>query len=247
MILVGLMVYVWAIMMHMLMKEEKEFNEALWNEGMLGFATMTQCIWSLLMAGTLMLDGSTGVIALLLFSDKFNYILGGFLFVLYALLSAMCILQMLIGVLCDVVSTVKAEEQNATAVGLLKQELLGSLMACDNGDGKITHEELHAVIHSAHSKGLLKKLNVNHSFLVELIKELYDKPGRQVPIKEILDLMVNCRGDNVITIETMAGALVRIIKEITDVKEALERDLGSLERQLQSDMGSMRASAALGQ
>merc|ERR1719426_302492 len=30
MILVGLMVYVWAIMMHMLMKEEEDYNEALW-------------------------------------------------------------------------------------------------------------------------------------------------------------------------------------------------------------------------
>ena len=36
------MVYVWAIMMHMLMKEEKEFNEALWAEGMLGFGAMTK-------------------------------------------------------------------------------------------------------------------------------------------------------------------------------------------------------------
>merc|ERR1719181_405125 len=107
---------------------------------------MTHCIWTLLMAGTLMLDGSTGIIAVLLFSDKFNYVLAGFLFVLYSLLSAMCILQMLIGVLCDVVSTVKAEEQSATAVGLLKQELLGSLTECDDGDGRITHNELHQLM-----------------------------------------------------------------------------------------------------
>merc|ERR1719261_1168340 len=33
-ILIGLMVYVWAIMMHMLMKEEHEYNERLWKENM---------------------------------------------------------------------------------------------------------------------------------------------------------------------------------------------------------------------
>merc|ERR1740133_763450 len=42
MILIGLMVYVWAIMMHMLMKEEKEFNDQLWQESMLSFETITK-------------------------------------------------------------------------------------------------------------------------------------------------------------------------------------------------------------
>jgi len=183
----------------------------------------------------------------LLFSDKFNYVLGGFLFVLYALLSAMCILQMLIGVLCDVVSTVKAEEQSATAVGLLKQELLSSLTDCDDGDGKISHAELHALMTSPHSKALLKKLNVNFSFLMALMKEMYTKPGMSVPIKDILDMMVNCRGENVITIETMAGALVRIIKEVGDVKDTLERDLGSLQKSLHDDIGMMRLGPKTGQ
>merc|ERR1740133_56193 len=41
MILVGLMVYVWAIMMHMLMKEELEFNLWLWETYSLSFETMT--------------------------------------------------------------------------------------------------------------------------------------------------------------------------------------------------------------
>merc|ERR1712072_1351133 len=153
----------------------------------LSFATMTRCIWSLLMAGTMMLDDSSPLMSSLLFSSKFNYVLAGALFILYTLCSAMCILQMLIGVLCDVVSTVKAEEQSATAVGLLKQELLSSLTACDDGDGKISHDELYAVMTSPHSKALLKKLNVNHAFLIQLMKDMYTKPGVQVPIRDILD------------------------------------------------------------
>merc|ERR1719487_2015656 len=94
----------------------------------------------------MMLDDASPLMSSLLFSGKFNYVLAGAMFVLYAMMSAMCILQMLIGVLCDVVSTVKAEEQSATAVGLLKQELLNSLMACDDGDGKISQQELLSLI-----------------------------------------------------------------------------------------------------
>merc|ERR1719331_2131535 len=77
MILIGLMVYVWAIMMHMLLKEEHEFNQKLWDETMLGFATITQCIWTLLMDGTLMLDNAAPLMTSLLFSGQFNYIVAG--------------------------------------------------------------------------------------------------------------------------------------------------------------------------
>merc|ERR1719395_475384 len=37
MILITLMVYVWAIMMHMLLKEESEFNAQLWDNYQLSF------------------------------------------------------------------------------------------------------------------------------------------------------------------------------------------------------------------
>jgi len=240
MILVGLMVYVWAIMMHMLMKEEVDYNEELWQQSSLSFATMTSCIWSLLMAGTMMLDDSSPLMSSLLFSKKFNYVLAGFLFVMYAMMSAMCILQMLIGVLCDVVSTVKAEEQSATAIGLLKQELLVSLASCDDGDGKISEAELKVVMHHPKSKALFRRLKINHAFLIELQRGLYRKPGMQVPILDILELMVQCRGENNATVETMSGALVRIINELTTVRGVLETDLGKLENRLARDIRELR-------
>merc|ERR1719482_640989 len=88
MILVGLMVYVWAIMMHMLMKEEVEFNQRLWDESQLDFTTMTRCIWTLLMDGTLMLDNSAPLMTELLFSNQANHKIAGMFFALYAPLSA---------------------------------------------------------------------------------------------------------------------------------------------------------------
>ena len=192
------------------------------------------------MAGTLMLDDASPLMSSLLFSHKFNYVLAGLLFVLYTLLSAMCILQMLIGVLCDVVSTVKREEQSASAIGLLKQELLASLTACDDGDGKISQEELQAVLYAPKSKALCRRLKINHAFLAELLGGLYQKPGTQVPIQDILELMVQCRGENVSTVETMSGALVRIISEIGSVKIILEADIVKLEARLVRDIRELR-------
>merc|ERR1719235_2848942 len=80
MILIGLMVYVWAIVMHMLMKEEDDYNQAMWAEHNYSFDTITRCIWTLLMAGTLMLDSSSPLVASLLFDPRANFKLGGIMF-----------------------------------------------------------------------------------------------------------------------------------------------------------------------
>jgi len=215
-------------MMHMLMKEETEFNEKLWEENMLSFGTITKCIWTLLMDGTLMLDNAAPLMTGMLFSGKFNYILAGGLFVAYALLSAMLILQMLIGVLCDVVSRVGSEQRDATAIGLVKQELLVDLKEFDGGDGKISQDELMTVMKSPSSTALLKKLNINRLFLLELQKMMFTRPGQQVTIKAILELMIMCRGDNVVTVESMAGGLLSIISELSDVRKVLENDITQL-------------------
>merc|ERR1740130_1225877 len=60
-ILVGLMTYTWAILLHMLLKDEHEFNDRLYTQSNMNFATITNCMWILLMDGTLMLDNAAPV------------------------------------------------------------------------------------------------------------------------------------------------------------------------------------------
>merc|ERR1719313_2719115 len=69
MILIGLMVYTWAILLHMLMKDEDDFNKKMQDELGLDFTTITNCMWTLLMDGTLMLDGTPTLMTNLLYSD----------------------------------------------------------------------------------------------------------------------------------------------------------------------------------
>merc|ERR1719353_1937778 len=145
-ILVGLMVYTWAILLHMLLKEEDELNEWLWEENEEDFTNLTNCMWMLIMQGTLMLDNAAPVMTRLLYHQKWTVKLAGLFFFIYTLLSALLILQMLIGVLCDVVSRVGQEQRDAAAIGLVKQELLEMIQGFDDGDGKISQNHLMAVM-----------------------------------------------------------------------------------------------------
>lgn len=208
---------------------------------MLGFDTMTKCIWTLIMDGTLMLDNSAPLMTELLFSGKFNYFLAGALFVAYAMLSAMLILQMLIGVLCDVVSRVGSEQRDATAIGLVKQELLEDLRRFDGGDGKISHHELSSVMNNPKSKALLKKLNINRAFLLELQKMMFTKADQQVTIKAILELMILCRGDSPTTVESMSGGILSIIHELSGIKKILEKDITNVQSNIEADLAAIES------
>merc|ERR1719247_3562121 len=233
MILVGLMVYTWAILLHMMMKDEDEFNTEMQEELGLDFRTITNCMWALLMDGTLMLDGTPTLMTKLLWAPKLNMLLAGLFFVLYALLSALLILQMLIGVLCDVVSRVGQEQRDAQAIGIVKQELLEIITEADGGDGKISQEEYRKVMKHPKSVAVLKKLNINRLFLMELQKMMFPKKTSTVSIKAVLELMIMCRGDNQATVEALSGGFCFLASELGDLKCRLVENIKSMEIDLE--------------
>lgn len=207
--------------MHMILKEEVEFNKSMFDELEMNFETITNCIWILITCGTLLLDGASIVMTQLLFSGRFPLILAGFAFLTFAVLSALLILQMLIGVLCDVVTTVGAEQRDALAIGLVKQELLGDLKKFDDGDGKISQSELMTVMNNPTSIQLINKLNINRLFFLQLAKMMLSKPGTEVSISDVLDLMIMCRGDNNATVQSLAGGFGFMFAQLIEVRNQM--------------------------
>jgi hypothetical protein len=211
-----LMVYIWAILLHMLLKNEEELNKKIYEETHLTFKSVTDCMWSLVVGGTLLLDGGGYIMTEMLYSDKLTIILSGAFFTSFALLSALLILQMLIGVLCDVVARVNDEQRTSVAIGLIKQELLSKLMEIDDGDGRISKEELDRVINGRECKGVLSKLGINRTFLLQLQHAtLESSKDKKISIKTTLQMMLLCRSENVATVEALAGGFCFVADYIT--------------------------------
>jgi hypothetical protein len=221
MVLVGLMVYTWSILIHMLMKEEHEYNKDLKEKYDYEFSKVGDCIWTLLMAGTLMLDNAAPVMTDLLFNKDWVKVLVGLAFISYCWLSALLILQMLIGVLCDVVSQVGQERRDAECIGLMRQELLGDFNKYDDGDGKISKEEFRLIVDTENSKALLKKLTINRLFLLEIADLMFPNEEVQVPIRSILELMIMCRGGNTATVQIISSALCFLSNELGAMEDGI--------------------------
>lgn len=115
---------------------------------------------------------------------------------LFMLLSAFTIMNMLIGILCDVVTTVAKNEKDDVAVKMLKKSFLVELKKFDdNGDGVIGKAELEELMESLEALSVLRSLEVDIACLKELQQMLFPTPNSMVSIEDIIDHLLNYRGD----------------------------------------------------
>lgn len=206
-VMVAIMVYTFAIVMNMALKDEDAINTALAPRD---FMTIPRSMWTLLMDVTLM-DNTGDVLSKLLFVSKPNCVTACCCFLFFILLSAITVMNMLIGVLCEVVSKVAQAEKDDAAVRVAKETILIDIKKFDNGDGLITKSELGHVFADPQSWKVLKGLNIDRLFFLELQQMLFPEEDSSVPIKVIMELLLMCRGDLPVTVQHMASAQALLI------------------------------------
>lgn len=195
-------------------------SDKLYQELAMDFSTLPNSMWTLAMDATLLLDGSA-IFTELLYSGEVHCIISGIICVGFTLITALCILQMLIGVLCDVVTRVGAADRNGGAVALMKQAVVADLNQYIGENGKVTKDQLLTIMNTPKSRAVLRKLNINQLFLLELQKAMFSGGNNSVSIKAIIELMLMCRGDNPATVEALASGFSYVVQEIYDMRDEL--------------------------
>jgi hypothetical protein len=160
-VLLVLFLYVFAI----IFKQQSEDNEVL--EGY--FSTIPAAMWNLLLAGTL-LDGITDVLNDI---QGENWVLCA-VFLMFVLISSFTVLNMLIGVLCEVVSAVALAEKEEMVVKFVKHQLIGVLMAIDvEGEGKISQDQFKEFVNHDESDPAFQELGVDKENLLSLVDIIF--------------------------------------------------------------------------
>lgn len=187
MLLLVLLIYTFAILMHALLKDEGPLMEH--------FGNLRVSMWTLLMTGTFMdsiLERLNGIMDVQPFAVC--------VFLVFVLLSALTVMNMLIGVLCEVVSTVAVAEKEDAAIRLLKQDLLGTLLRWDgDGDGQISPAEVEEVLHCEHTKEVLGTLDVSMNHLQGVLFHEHD----QISIGDVMEAILQSRGSNHVTVKEL--------------------------------------------
>mmetsp|Transcript_47510 Transcript_47510/g.94466 ORF Transcript_47510/g.94466 Transcript_47510/m.94466 type:complete len:632 (+) Transcript_47510:34-1929(+) len=191
------LVYIFAIVMNMALKDEPTVHTY--------FGNLTMTIWTLVLDGVLA-DSPGTVIRLLASIGTWNGRVGVLIFVVFILISCFFLMNMLIGVLCEVVNSVAEREKDEAAVNLIRETILLLLKEFDSdGNGMINQHELRMVMDDPRAVEVLKSLEVDVIYLDELQGMLFMEPDSEVRIQCALELLLSCRGSLPTTVKHMVA------------------------------------------
>lgn len=192
-LMILMLIYIFAIVLFMMLEEEMSLTSF--------FGTVPRTMWTLFLDGTL-LDGVGDLLRTLLDMGEWNTICSVIVFLFFILLSALTVMNMLVGVLCEVVSTVAQDEKDAAAIRLVKQSILVELKKFDEeGLGLISRAELGKVMTNKHALTVLRSLEVDVACLKELQQMLFVGEDSRVSIDNIMDLLLMYRGPLPVTVK----------------------------------------------
>lgn len=235
-VLLIIFMYVFAI----IFRQQTAGNEALEDY----FGSMGLCFWTLLLQGTLM-DG---------IGDILNDIMAESIpmtvvFMLFVLIGNFTILNMLIGVLCEVVSAVGESEAEKMTVQYAKDSFLEVLWEMDaDGSGTISEREFILFVNNPVCAQPLEELGVDKEGLLSVADVIFEggnkkeDAGEDAPVVtfgEILENILTLRSSNTAVVKDvvdfrkflssghkeMHGALVQLQDRVTNLKKMVKKSM----------------------
>lgn len=188
------------------------------------FSTVAASMYALLLHGTLMDDLGAPLRKL----AQEHYILGA-LYLLFVLFATVCITNMLIGVLCEVVTTVASIERETLMVNFVKEKMTGLLQQLDqDGNGTISKSEFGAVLDNREIVRALDEIGVEVEDLADLTDVIFsgdEEDDRDLTFGEFMEMIIQFRGQNTCKVrdlidfhKSFKGLLEKTNAEITQLK-----------------------------
>eukprot|EP00929_Paragymnodinium_shiwhaense_P047573 TRINITY_DN24122_c0_g1_i1.p1 TRINITY_DN24122_c0_g1~~TRINITY_DN24122_c0_g1_i1.p1 ORF type:complete len:695 (+),score=155.49 TRINITY_DN24122_c0_g1_i1:93-2087(+) len=194
------------------------------------FPTVIQSMHTLLVYGTLM--DNIGELVQQLQDADWSFII---VFYMFVLISALTVMNMLIGVLCEVVSAVAAIEKEQLTVIYVKgqvQELLRQGGVDQDGDGMISKVEFAQILENPAAARLLAEVGVDVFGLVELADFIFeaDEQGceAQLTFGDFMDVVLSLRGSNVASVKD----IVDLRKLLSATSKQMDNKFQGLERRI---------------
>jgi len=189
MLLLVIAIYAWAIAMHSFMKDDPDLY--------MYWGTVTRCMMTLMAQGTL--------------GDSVGTVLRGVArnppalasLIAFIVFSMLTVLNMLVGVLCEVVTEVAKAEKESIALHKLKGTLLVMLKHIDlDGSGDISKEEILLLLQDPAAEGILSDMKIDRGHISDIVEMHYDGI-ESLHISEIMCLLIESQGERGATVADM--------------------------------------------
>jgi len=208
------------------------------------FATVPDTMYVLLMRGTL-LDNVEELMTEL----KREHLFVALLFLLFILIAALTVMNMLIGVLCEVVGAVAAVEKEEMAIGFVKERLRGIVWGMDNdADRHISRVEMMGLLENREAVKALHDVGVDATGLVDCVDIIFESDTgesyEKMSFSKFLEVILEWRGSCSATVKDIVN-LRKYVRNVTmKVLEGVEQSgmkLATIEEQLHQLIGGSLA------
>jgi hypothetical protein len=192
-LILGLLVYVFAIIMNALLESKPDMDEY--------FGTVRGAMVTLIVQGVL-LDDISGLVRAMIAVEG---VVAIGVFAGFVLLSALTVMNMLIGVLCEVVLDVSADEKENIVKAQMRKTLLVMLQNLDaDHSGLLSKSEVQSVICDPEAVAIMNDIQVDTNVLLDITEMLFTCEDTALPISVFMNIVLQLRGQRPPTMADIA-------------------------------------------
>lgn len=146
-----------------------------------------------------------------------------FFMLFYILLASLTVMNMLVGILCEVVSVVSTVEKEELLINYVKGALQEMIMKAGldvNGDNRISRGEFEQLLDNREAARALQDVGVDVVGLVDYIDFIF-VGGRDMSFGDFMDMVLQLRGSNTAT-----------VKDIVDMRKMMANQFDKIDAML---------------
>mmetsp|Transcript_58512 Transcript_58512/g.104035 ORF Transcript_58512/g.104035 Transcript_58512/m.104035 type:complete len:640 (+) Transcript_58512:100-2019(+) len=153
------------------------------------------------------------------------------LVMIFVLLAACTVLNMLIGVLCEVVTAVAETEKEEVLVSFVTTKLQTLLQTLDqDNDGHISQGEFMKILEIPEAAGALEEVGVDPVNIIDYMDFIFQQRHGALPFNKFMEIILNLRQTNQCT-----------IGDIVDLRKFVHHQCGCAESLLFANLAGRRA------
>eukprot|EP00747_Dinoflagellata_sp_TGD_P145479 gnl/TRDRNA2_/TRDRNA2_176591_c7_seq15.p1 gnl/TRDRNA2_/TRDRNA2_176591_c7~~gnl/TRDRNA2_/TRDRNA2_176591_c7_seq15.p1 ORF type:complete len:338 (+),score=53.52 gnl/TRDRNA2_/TRDRNA2_176591_c7_seq15:265-1278(+) len=164
---------------------------------------------------------------------------------IYISLASLTVMNMLIGVLCEVISAVAAEENESTMVDKINEKF-GEIVAQldENNDGTISWDEFQGILEYPEATLALESVNVDPEGMIDMAEDVFFEDGQEacLSFNDFMGMVLDLRGGQNATVKDIMSNGKRLNGKILGVAKRIDKTdtrLDSIEDHLQTVVNRM--------
>jgi len=144
----------------------------------------------------------------------------------FVCLAMLTVMNMLIGVLCEVIAAVAEEEKESMMVDKVNEKFSDIVNELDtSGDGSLSWDEFQLILDYPQALKALESVNVDPEIMVEMAEDFFFDDGEKVDVtfEQFMEMVLDLRGGQCACVQNVMALAKKFNKKFLSLKGRLDK------------------------